>query len=108
MTDRENSAAEDAFFASLGPSRPPPGRPKKASSMTFENPANGYTETVSNPGLWTFLFGGFYLASKGAWAQALCAFGAAVFTCGLSWLVYPVFAERIVESAYLRNGWRRI
>jgi hypothetical protein len=32
----------------------------------------------------------------------------ALFTLGLSWLVYPFFARGIVEKHYLRMGWQRV
>jgi hypothetical protein len=76
--------------------------------IRFRNPANGYEEDVSLAWLWCLLFGGFYFALKGAWAHALIGFVLALFTFGLSWLIYPFFARRIVEKHYLRMGWQRV
>jgi hypothetical protein len=97
---------EEEFFASLGPSQPKTPPPRGV--LVFEHPTNRYRETVRNPGGWCLLFGCFYLVSKGAWAHAVAAFFAAWFTFGASWIVYPFFAERIVTTAYLRNGWRLV
>ena len=77
-------------------------------STRFRNPANSYEEEVGSAGLWCLLFGCFYLAAKGAWGPAVIAFFLAVFTGGFSWLIYPFFARRIVEAAYLRRGWVRV
>jgi hypothetical protein len=76
--------------------------------MRFQNPNNGYVETVSAPGLWCLLFGPFYFASKGAWSHALISAVIAVFTCGLSWLIYPFFAGKAIERQYLRSGWTKL
>ena len=73
--------------------------------MTFQNPANGYKEEVSMPGLWTLLFGCFYFAVKGIWTHFVLGFLLAVFTVGLSWLIYPFFATGIMRTHYLRKGW---
>jgi hypothetical protein len=73
--------------------------------MTFRNPANGYEEQYDQAWLWCLLFGGFYFAAKGIWTHAVVGLGLAVMTVGLSWFVYPFFAEQIVRRHYLRRGW---
>jgi len=73
--------------------------------LRFRNPANGYTETISSPGLWTFLFGCFYFGAKGIWVHAAASLVLAVMTAGISWLVYPFFASRFIRQHYLRSGW---
>ena len=75
--------------------------------MTFTHPNNGFKVRISAPRFWTFLFGPLYFASHGVWSHAFISFVAAVFTAGLSWVVYPWLAPGILEEAYLRNGWRR-
>ncbi len=72
--------------------------------MKFMNPSNNYIEEVKNAGLWTLVFGFFYLAYKGAWLAAIIAFGLAIFTGGISWFVFPFFASRSVEKSYLQKG----
>lgn len=74
--------------------------------MTFTRPSNGFTVRLRAPRFWTFLFGPLYFAAHGVWSHAFISFVAALFTAGLSWLVYPWFAPHILERAYLRNGWR--
>ena len=76
--------------------------------MRFAHPLNQHVVTVKAARSWTLLFGPLYLASHGAWAQALISLVVAVFTVGISWLVYPFFAPGIVRSAYLCNGWREV
>jgi hypothetical protein len=74
--------------------------------MQFTHPLNQHRATVRAPRFWTLLFGPLYFASHGAWGQALISFVMAVCTVGVSWLVYPFFAPRIVRSAYLTQGWQ--
>jgi hypothetical protein len=71
----------------------------------FRNPANSYEESIGMPGLWCLLFGCFYFAVKGIWTHAVVALFAAILTFGISWLIYPFFARKIVETHYLRKGW---
>ena len=73
--------------------------------LIYENPANHYQEASSAPWVWTLLFGVFYFAVKGIWRHAFIAFLLAFFTVGLSWLIYPFFANNIVRTHYLRKGW---
>jgi hypothetical protein len=100
------------------PYRPPPipqtpPRPqqpsRKAQVLRFKNPANGYTESVDeNVWLLVLLFGCFYFAAKGVWTHAVAGFIAAVTTCGISWLVYPLVAKDIMVKNYLRRGWIQV
>jgi hypothetical protein len=76
--------------------------------MVFRNPANGYEERIESAWLWTLLFGCFYFAVKGVWTHAIAAFLLALMTYGLSWLVYPFFANRIMETHFLRKGWIKV
>jgi hypothetical protein len=74
--------------------------------MQFSHPLNQHTVRVRAPRLWTLLFGPLYLAYQGAWSQALISTLVALVSGGVSWLVYPFFAPRIVRTAYLHQGWR--
>jgi hypothetical protein len=76
--------------------------------LVFRNPANGYEETTNNPGLWCLLFGSLYFISKGIWGHALLSAVLAFATFGISWLIYPVFARKIVTSTYNRRGWIQV
>jgi hypothetical protein len=78
--------------------------PKKGA-LQFQNPENGFVEEVSNAPLFVLLFGCFYFAAKGVWTHAVAGFLAAFCTCGLSWLIYPFFADQIMRTHYLRKGW---
>lgn len=60
------------------------------------------------PSLWTFLFGPFYLAHKGAITLALVWFLAALFTGGIFWLVAWIFAESALRKFYLQAGWKEL
>jgi hypothetical protein len=71
----------------------------------FQNPSNGYIEEVSQPFLWTLLFGPLYFAVRGVWTHAAAAFFLAIVTAFISWLIYPFFARQILETNYLRKGW---
>jgi hypothetical protein len=78
--------------------------------MRFQNPANGYVEEVRNPRVFTALFGFFYFAVKGVWTHAIASLVLAFFTFGVSWLVYPTYAEAAIRTHYLRHlhlrrGW---
>ncbi len=74
--------------------------------MTFKNPANGHAETI--PGLawlWTLLFGFIYLAIRGVWTHVVAYVFLAVMTAGISWFIYPFFANGILRNHYLKKGW---
>jgi hypothetical protein len=82
----------------------PPVATKKGV-LQFQNPENGFIEEVSNAPLWVLLCGCFYFAAKGVWTHAVAGFLAALFTCGISWLIYPFYADQIMRTHYLRKGW---
>lgn len=73
--------------------------------MIFKNTANNYTEKSSCPWLWCLLFSWIYLAIKGAWAWAWISLMLTIFTLGVSNLIMPFFARKIVRKAYLNKGW---
>lgn len=75
------------------------------NATLFRNPANGYVEEVRLAWFWSLLFGFFYFAVKGIWTHAVAGLVLALLTFGISWLVYPFFAQQIVERHYLRRGW---
>lgn len=74
----------------------------------FENPSNGYRESIEGAWLWTLLFGCFYFAYRKVWSHALISAVLAVMTLGISWLVYPFFARNILTKYYLREGWHPV
>src|SRR6266478_708588 len=76
--------------------------------MRFQNSSNFYVEQVSLPFLWTLLFGPLYFAVKGVWTHAIVSAIVGICTFGLSWLIYPFFASKIMRTHYLRKGWIEI
>ncbi len=78
-------------------------------SMRFRNPNNGHIEQVSGlVWLWVLCFGCIYFAVKGVWTHFIAGLVLALFTFGISWLVYPFFAKGIMRNHYLRMGWREV
>jgi hypothetical protein len=77
----------------------------QSTTRAFRNPLNGYVEEVGTPWLWCLLLGCIYFAARGIWTHAVAAFLLAIFTGGISWLIYPLFARQILETNYLRRGW---
>lgn len=76
--------------------------------MTFENPSNGYQESVSYlTWLWCFIFGALYFAYKGIWRHFVLYLAAIPCSFGTSIFIYPFFARSIVINNYLRKGWVR-
>lgn len=73
--------------------------------MTFRNPINDYRVETSHPALWTFLFGPLYFAKHGAWKHFIISLILAAITFGISWLIYPFFAENAIKDSYLSKGW---
>ena len=73
----------------------------------FKNPQNGYEETANGAftWLWCLLFGFLYFLVKGNIVHALISFCLAIFTFGLSHLIYPFFVYGINRRKYLKNGW---
>lgn len=77
-------------------------------AIKFKNPSNGFVEESSSPWLWCLLFGTFYFMFKGVWTHAVLSFIVAVFTGGLSWLIYPFFAKQILITHYNKMGWEGV
>lgn len=77
---------------------------------TFQNPTNGYTQSVGP--LTSFaaclVFGVLYFAYKGVWRHAFISFFAAFLTLGISWIIYPFLAYECVRNSYLERGWREV
>jgi hypothetical protein len=73
----------------------------------LRNPTTGATVTLKKwPTFWlTLFFGCFYLAYREVWLHAAIALALAVVTSGLSWLIYPFFAYRLIVDSYQRKGW---
>lgn len=74
---------------------------------TYINPQNQFEERADLPWLWTLLFGSFYFAYKGVWIHAAVSLVLAIITSGISWLIYPLFANAIVHKHYMHKGWNQ-
>jgi len=84
----------------------------------FIHPVNGHREEVSGlTWLWAFLFGIFYFMYRGVWRHVLIQFVlTAVLFAALGppafmflfvmWVSYAFMARSIMESSYLRAGYR--
>jgi hypothetical protein len=83
-----------------------PAEPLRSETI-FRNPHTGATVKVTRTGAFglTLLFGCFYLAYKEVWLHAAIGFVLGFFSWGLSWLIYPFFAYRIIVDSYRRKGW---
>jgi hypothetical protein len=75
-------------------------------AATLVNPGNNYKIRVSFAFLWCLLFGCFYFMYKGCWGHAILAFILGCCTLGISWLIYPFFAEKAVIDHYLKLGYK--
>lgn len=70
------------------------------------HPGNGAKEQTWSGFSWPCLFFGcFWFMYKHLWGWGLLALAAAVFTGGLAWLVFPVFANGIHRKALINAGW---
>jgi tRNA(Met) C34 N-acetyltransferase TmcA len=58
--------------------------------------------------LYTLLFGVFYFLYHKVYSHALISFFIGLITSGLSWLVYPFFANSIMEKFWLENGYEPV
>jgi hypothetical protein len=75
----------------------------------YQNPVNGYKESVTCWSiLWAFLFGPFYFCFKGAWGWAALSVIAAIVTAGVSLFVFPFAAPSILETMYMKQGYKRV
>ena len=71
----------------------------------FRNPSNGYEENVGEAWLWCLLLGPVCFAAKGIWLHAATSLLLAIGTGGVSWFIYPFFANWTVRKHFLRMGW---
>lgn len=82
---------------------------KSTEEMKFKNTLNGHTETISHlTWLWVLLFGFIYWMVKGVWQHAMLSLILAVLTYGISWLIYPFFAKKLMIQHFLHNGWELV
>ena len=71
----------------------------------FENPRTSTETSIKNAATLTFFFGFFYFAVKGVWTHAVVGAVLAFITVGISWFIYPAFAQGILRRHLLETGW---
>lgn len=79
-----------------------------SSATVFRHPKSGQQTDIDRAWLWTLLFGVIYFAIKGVWTHAIASLLLAFGTAGISWLIYPVFAKKIVRNHLLVKGWQPV
>lgn len=75
-------------------------------AVILVSPTGQREVVLSRVALWTLLFGPFYFAYLGIWDSAIVSGILAVISGGISILIYPFFAERIIVETYLKKGWK--
>jgi hypothetical protein len=72
----------------------------------LNHPVNGTTVPIYSGFSWPcFLFGSFWYLYKGMWVWAIISFAAACFTCCISWLIFPFFANNQHKDFLFKQGY---
>jgi hypothetical protein len=77
-------------------------------AVILVSPAGQKEIVLSRVFIWSLLFGPFYFAYLGIWDSAVVSGILAVISGGISIMIYPFFAERIIVETYLKKGWKII
>lgn len=77
-------------------------------ATVFADPRTGTRVDIANAGLYTFLIGPIYFCLHRVWTHAIVSLALALLTFGLSWFVYPFFAQGILRTHLLREGMRPV
>jgi hypothetical protein len=72
----------------------------------FTDPVLGHRVDITHASWWTLLFGPIYFIHRGAYRHAAVGALLTLSTMGVAWLIYPFFAQQIVRTHLLREGWR--
>lgn len=96
---------------------------------TFENPLNGYRESVTFVGAFvlTLLCGPFYFLYRNVWNHAAISFAIILLAAILpvmilgaagavlaalmlvvEWLAYAFFSYAVIRVSYLQRGWKQV
>ena len=68
--------------------------------------ANGVTKEVKKGFSWTMLFFGVFVPLvRGDWKWFLISLVAAIFTGGITWLVFPFFYNKLYLNDLLNSGY---
>ena len=74
-------------------------------STLFKDTATGRMIDVGGAPLFATLFGPFYFARHKVWKHALGGVLLVLLTGGMSWLVYPLYTERIMRGVLTSRNW---
>ena len=75
-------------------------------SGNLYHPINNYPEPIYTGFSWPNLFFGFFwFLYKGMWAWALICSLSAIFTLGISNLIFPFFANQLHQKNLLKSGY---
>jgi hypothetical protein len=70
------------------------------------HPVNGATEEIWEGFSWPCLFfGSLWCAYKGMWGWGVASFVLAVCTFGISWAIFPFFANALHANSLLKRGY---
>ena len=73
--------------------------------LRFTRPEGGATRVASAPWFWVVAFGGFYFLAKRVWLHAVLGLAAALVVGWLAGVLYAPFANRILRTHAVANGW---
>ncbi len=85
-----------------------PPNATKSTTYLFKDPKSGLTVDVGAAPVWTALFGFLYFAKHKIWKHFWGELLLAPITGGISWLIYPIYAERIMRQTLIRRDWTAI
>jgi len=74
-------------------------------AVIMVSPTGNKEIDLRNVFLRTLFFGPFYFAYLGIWDSAVVSGILAVCSGGISVLIYPFFAEKIIVQVYQKKGW---
>jgi hypothetical protein len=73
--------------------------------MRFKDPKSNTIIEIKHPKLWTLIFGSFFFAKHRAWFHTIISAILAIFTGGISCIIYTFFGAWIIRNAYIAKGW---
>lgn len=76
------------------------------ATKRYKHPDTEHIEEYGLAWLWTLLFGCIYFAVKGIWTHAVVGLILAFITFGISWLIYPFFADKILDNHLRKQGYK--
>lgn len=85
-----------------------PPTPAMSTASLFKHPRTGRTVDVGAAPVSAALFGFLYFAKHRVWKHFWGELLLAPLTGGISWLVYPIYAERIMRQALISRDWTAV